>query len=230
MEFVKVPRNLIYNVELGDKRVIAYLAVLFSDWNGKKVSDLTSYSLYSSFRGTNGVISNFKALISNYLSVGLLIKTERGGFITQSCDRFGMIYKSEFDRILQHRKERVQAGKRVNHAHLLLLLAYIRSELHYAQGQPCFYSNLITRMSEVIGLSIRSISFGLKILEQLEIIHSEELARYQTKDGAWHSNVRIMVNMKINGNEKYDWKDETKRAAFKIRSLSKQTEDKHNYG
>lgn len=223
MEFVKVPRSLIYNIELGDKRVIAYLSILFSGWNGKKVSDLAAYSLYSSFRGTGGVISNFKMLVSEYLSSNILAKTDKGIFITQPCEQFGIIYYSEFEKILAYRKECIQEGKRINHAHLLLLLAYVRLHMIHMQGQPCFYSNLLVRISESTGLSVRSISACLSILEQLEIIHSEELARYQTKDGAWHSNVRIMVNMKNQGNIKYDWESETQRAAFIVLSLSRQS-------
>ncbi|MBQ2176892.1 MAG: hypothetical protein II453_18180 [Alphaproteobacteria bacterium] len=222
MEFVKVPRSLIYNIGLGDKRVIAYLSILFSGWNGKKVSDLAAYSLYSSFRGTGGVISNFKMLVSELLSLGVLAKTEKGIFIAQTCEQFGIVYQSEFNKILAYRKECMQLGKRINHAHLLLLLAYIRLHMIHMQGQPCFYSNLLVRISESTGLSVRSISACLNVLEQLEIVHSEELARYQTKDGVWHSNVRIIVNMKIQGNIKYDWKSEAQRAAFYIRSLSRQ--------
>ena len=50
----------------------------------------------------------------------------------------------------------------------------------------------------------------LKILEELSIIHSEELPRYKDKNNNWHSNVKVFVNMKplINNDTNYDWRNE----------------------
>ena len=49
MEFVKVPRSLIYNKRLGDKRILAYTSLLFHNWESKKcdVQELALYCGYS---------------------------------------------------------------------------------------------------------------------------------------------------------------------------------------
>lgn len=56
-------------------------------------------------------------------------------------------------------------------------------------------------------LSVRSISAGLRVLEQLNIIHSKELPRYKDKEGHWHANIRLFVNMEHRGKSdvQYGW-------------------------
>jgi hypothetical protein len=83
-------------------------------------------------------------------------------------------------------------------------------------NQPTFHSNLLNRLAENTGLSVRAISSSLSILEELSIIHNEELARYKDSEGKWHSNLRIFVDMKQQGLFDYNWRRVVKQAANKI--------------
>lgn len=217
-EFITIPRSLIQNQDLGDKRIITYSSILFSGWTGDSLEDLLSYSRYSACRDKSGVRNQYKLLVdqlvlNHYFSYG-----DRGMVYIKSDEPFGIIYRSEFGRIIQERDRSRSSGKRMNHAHLLLLLAYIRLRQTHRPGMPEIYSDLLTRISDYIGLSVRSISTGLKILEQLNIIYNEELPRYLDEEGHWHSNVRIFVNMELNGRSdvKRDWQEEVYRGITQI--------------
>lgn len=212
-EFITIPRSLILNRDLGDKRVIVYSSILFSNWSGNNFEDLVRYSKYSACRDKSGVLNQFKAVVDQLVSKNYFFHGDRGIVYIKPNESFGIIYRSEFQRILQERACSQEKGQRMNHAHLLLLLAHIRLNMIHKPGVPEMYSNLLVRISESTGLSARSISAGLKVLEKLNIIHNEELPRYKDEEGHWHSNVRIFVNMELSGRSdvQRDWQREVSR-------------------
>lgn len=212
-EFITIPRSLILDRDLGDKRVIVYSSILFSDWTGNSIEDLVRYSKYSACRDKSGVLNQYKTIVDHLVSKDYFFYNGRGIVYIKPNDSFGIIYYSEFQRILQERERSQGKGQRMNHAHLLLLLAHIRLNMIHRPGVPEMYSNLLVRISESTGLSVRSISAGLKILEELNIIHNEELPRYKDEEGHWHSNVRIFVNMEPGGSSdvQRDWQGEVYR-------------------
>lgn len=217
-KIIKVPRSLIHNLSLNEKRVVAFASIITSDWSGENYESLVKYSLYSGFRGKDGVINQYKELVRSFFDAGYFTESNGGIIYIDQDEQFGIIYYSEFQKILQLRTQCKTNGQRLNHAHVLLLLSYIRLYMNYQKGKPVYYSNLLIRISENIGLSVRSISSCLKILEELGIIHNEELPRYKDKDGGWHSNVRIFVNMKLYGIISYDWHREALRSARLLRA------------
>lgn len=212
-EFITIPRSLILDRGLGDKRVIVYSSILFSGWSGDSIEDLVRYSRYSTCRDKSGVLNQYKSIINQLVSEGYFSYDDRGIVYIKPKDSFGIMYYSEFQRIIQKREKARITGQRMNHAHLLLLLAHIRLNMIHKSGIPEMYSNLLVRISESTGLSVRSISTGLKILEELNIIHNEELPRYKDEEGRWHSNVRIFINMEPGrfSNAQRDWQEETHR-------------------
>lgn len=217
-KIIKVPRSLIHNISLCEKRVVAFVSIIVSDWSGKDYESLARYSLYSGFRGKDGVINQYKELVRSFIDAGYFAESDGGIIYIDQEEQFGLIYYSEFQRILQLRTECMADGRKLNHAHVLLLLSYIRLYMNYQKGKPVYYSNLLIRISENTGLSVRSISSCLKVLEELDIIHNEELPRYKDGNGGWHSNVRIFVNMKLFGTISYDWRREVIRIARQIRA------------
>lgn len=212
-KIIKVPRSLIHNLSLNEKRVVAFASIIASNWSGVNYKSLTKYSLYSGFRGKDGVINQYKELVRSFFDSGYFTESDDGIIYIDQEEQFGIIYYSEFQKILQLRTEYQANGRRLNHAHVLLLLSYIRLYMNYQKGKPVYYSNLLIRISENTGLSVRSISSCLKVLEELNIIHNEELPRYKDNDGGWHSNVRIFVNMKLFGTISYNWQHEVLKSA-----------------
>lgn len=206
-EFIMVPRSLIYNCELGEKRVLAYSSILFSGWGGKNIEELVSYSKFSTRRDTGCIIYQYRHLINQLINNKYLKKGASQLEYIKQQESFGIIYYDEFHKILKAREASINSGQRMNHSHILLLLSHIRLCMIRHPKMPQYYSNLLSRISISIGISVRNISKCLKILEQLEIIHSEELPRYKDSNGHWHSNVKIFVDMKKQGNSFYDWQD-----------------------
>lgn len=217
-KIIKVPRSLIHNLSLNEKRVVAFASIITSDWSGEDYESLVKYSLYSGFRGKDGVINQYKKLVRSFFDAGYFTESDGGIIYINQEEQFGIIYYSEFHRILQLRAEYKLDGRRLNHAHILLLLSYIRLYMNYQKGKPVYHSNLLIRIAENIGLSVRSISSCLKVLEELCIIHNEELPRYKDNNGGWHSNVRIFVNMKLYGTISYDWQNEVLRSIRLLRA------------
>lgn len=217
-KMVMVPKGVILNRQLNDKRVIAYASTVVSNWSGTDYAALARYSLYSGFRGKDGVISQYKELMRNFFDAGYFALADGGMIYIDHKEQCGIIYYSEFQRILQERVRSKAEGRTMNHAHVLLLLSYIRLYMNTHSGNLVYCSNLLIRISESTGLSVRSISSALRVLEELDIIHNEELPRYKDHEGCWHSNVRVFVNKKRFGSVSYDWQREAQMSIMRIRA------------
>lgn len=214
---INIPGSLIHNTYLSAKRVLVFTSIIASGWQGQDYESLVKFSLYSNLRGKHGVIDQFKDIIQHFYELGYLRLNGGTIHITKS-EWFGTIYKSEFDKILNLRCEYKSRGLRLNHANILLLLAHVRLYMNQSTNDPRFYSNLLIRISKSTGLSVRSISYGLQLLEELQIIHSEELPRYTDENGRWHSNVKVFVDIKLNGTADYDWKQAVNASVEHIKS------------
>ena len=214
-EFITIPFSLIANRDFGDKRVLVYASILFSDWDGKNIEELVSYSRFSTRRDSGSVLHQYKILIQQLIQNQYLIKDETGIRCRQFCDSFGIIKYEEFERILQARDKSVSCGFRINHSHILLLLAHIRLWLVRQSNGHAFYSNLLTRISNSIGVSVRNITKSLKVLEELNIVYSQELPRYKDSSGRWHSNTRVFINMESDVPD-YNWHNEATSSIIEI--------------
>ena len=215
---IKVPANLICDKFLDSKRVIAFASIIASDWQGSDYEKLARFSLYSGRRGKDSVSNQYKQIVRCFLDCGYLKQMDGGGFYTEQTERFGIIYHSEFQSILSFKEECRLMCRKFNHAYALLLLAHLRSHMDYRGGKPVFYANLLSHISKDTGLSVRSISSCLVILEEIGIIHSEELPRHREDNGCWHSNLKVFVNMMLRGEEIYDWQKETAKSIKWIRT------------
>lgn len=223
MNFIRIPRSLIYDRELGDKRIVVYSSILFTCWDSKicNINELIDECCYTRKRMPNGIEHQFREMIKcfderNYISVSGNLSEDFSFHMESPGNSFGIIYGFEYNRILEYRIAAKKDSKRINHAHLLLLLSYIRLNMDKRSGKPIMHFSMLSTISKNIGISVRSITSALRILEELSIIHSEELPRYQDKNGNWHSNVKIFINMEhcslIAANINYDWQEETIRA------------------
>ena len=201
MDRIQVPRGLIQDQTLGDKRVLVFAAILFSGWRGGGIDTLVTYAGYC----TDRHVGKARSVVSDLVRI-----IEESGFLTDDThgNGYGVVERAEFDAIVRAR------GNGVNHAHLLLLLAHIRLNMIKVHGFPEYYSDLLKRISVKTGLSARSVSKGITALERIGIIHGEELPRYKDGLGNWHSNTRVFVNMRRPYNRvcAYDWMDEVRKA------------------
>lgn len=214
MNYIRIPRSLIYDKELGDKRILLYSSLLFHCWEHKKC-DLDELSRYCGFcinRHNDSNTNAFAELIHRFSNNGYItikkISNKIFTFDSQlPMSNFGIIYEYEFAQIFEYRNTQKKLGLRINHSNLILLLSYLRINMQQHYQKPVMHFSMIKTISENTGMSTRSITLSLKILEQLSIIHCETLPRYKDQYGKWHTNIKIFVNIKnVKNITDYDWR------------------------
>lgn len=210
MNYVKIPREIIYDKDLSSKRVIifSYLCARRSldDTVAFSTTELCHWSkLKPNYR--DGKINQ------KYYEV-LLLLSHYGYFIecpdfekslkenTNSVkyqqvqlniekfdvpDKFGIIYFDELDKILNFKEELQKSDvdlTRMSSAYILLLLSYIRVNLNRMEDKPLCCYRYFKTISEDIGLSERYIGRIVDILDTLKIIKCQPMKREQyIKDG-----------------------------------------------
>lgn len=211
--FIKIPREIIYSKDLGEKRVIifSYLCsrralddtVAFSiselcHWshlkpnyhdgkiNQKYLDTLNLLSQRNYFKQYPDFsdISRGKKNSNNYYNISL------NTMKFDSPDSFGMIYFDELGKILNLKKEieNISIGtSRISSACILLLLSYLRVNMNYHHGKPQCCYRLIQTISEDIGLSERYITRIIDILDSMNIVkyQSGKRSRYEKETGEY---------------------------------------------
>lgn len=205
--YVKIPREIIYNKDLSDKRVIMFLylcsrralddTVAFSiselcHWsrmkpnyrdgkiNQKYIEILETFSDYKYFI-SHPDFNKLKNLHSNsneYQKIQLNI------CMFDVEDNFGIIYFDELTSILNFKEELKNKGintTRISSAQILLLLSYLRVNMNRNPNKPLCCYRLYQKISEDIGLSERYISRIVEILDVMNIIKHQEGKRTRYK-------------------------------------------------
>ena len=205
--FVKIPREIIYNKDIGDKRVIifSYLCsrrsldntVAFSiselcHWSHLKpnyhdgkinhkylevLNTLSHYGYFDNFPDFEHLAKEKKNSTDYY---NLKINIEKFDI----PDNFGIIYFDELERILNFKEELKNINidtSRMSSAYILLLLSYIRVNMNRNPDKPLCCYRLYQKISEDIGLSERYISRITEILDVMNIIKYQEGKRIKYK-------------------------------------------------
>lgn len=209
--YVKIPREIIYNKDLTDKRIIifSYLCARRSldDTVAFSITELCHWSnLKPNYRDGKINQKYYKTLQSlshcgyfiecpdfekllkentnstKYRQVQLNIKK------FDTPDNFGIIYFDELDKILNFKRELKDSDidlNRMSSAYILLLLSYLRVNMNRMPDKPLCCYRYYQRISEDIGLSERYIGRIVKILDYMNIIKYQEMKRnrYKNDDG-----------------------------------------------
>lgn len=211
--YVKIPREIIYNKEISEKRVIlfSYLCsrralddtVAFSTselchWsrlkpnyhegkiNQKYLATLSSLSHYNYFENHPNFekLAKEKKNSTDYYNVKINIEK------FDIPDSFGIIYFDELERILNYKEELKSKNvdlNRMSSSYILLLLAYLRVNMNRDLTKPLCCYRLYQTISEDIGLSERYIGRIVEILDLLNIIKNKEAkrTRYKKSNGSY---------------------------------------------
>ncbi len=211
--YVKIPREIIYNKDLSDKRVIifSYLCARRSldDTVAFSTTELCQWShLKPNYRdgkinqkyyevlemlSHSGYFINFpdfeKLKIEKKNSNEYqLIKIDISKFDVP--DNFGIIYFDELEMILGFKGELRDSGidlSRMSSAYMLLLLSYLRANMNRNEDKPlCCYRHF-KKISDDTGLSERYIGRIVEILDFLKIVKCVEIkrSRYEKDDGSY---------------------------------------------
>lgn len=208
--YVKIPREIIYDKDLEDKRVIifSYLCsrralddtVAFSiselcHWshlkpnyhdgkiNHKYLEVLELLSHYGYFDNCPDFqdLAKEKKNSTDYYNIKVNIDK------FDIPDNFGIIYFDELQKILNFKEELVYENidiTRMSSAYILLLLSYLRVNMNRNPDKPLCCYRLYQKITEDIGLSERYISRIVEILDVMNIVKYKECKRirYKTED------------------------------------------------
>ncbi len=198
--YVKIPREIIYDKDLGDKRVIifSYLCsrralddtVAFSiselcHWSHLKpnyhdgkinhkyleVLELLSHYEYFIKCPDFEKLANEKKNSTDYYNIKVNIEK------FDISDNFGIIYFDELERILNFKEELKDFDidlNRMSSSYILLLLSYLRVNMNRNPDKPLCCYRLYQKISEDIGLSERYISRIVEILDVMNIVKHQE--------------------------------------------------------
>jgi len=205
--YIKIPREIIYDKELGDKRVIifSYLCsrralddtVAFSiselcHWSHLKpnyhdgkinhkyleVLELLSHYGYFEYCPDFEKLAKEKKNSTDYYNIKINIEK------FDIPDNFGIIYFDELDKILNF-KEALKGIKidltRMSSAYILSLLSYLRVNMNRNPDKPLCCYRLYQKIKEDIGLSERYISRIVEILNVMNIVKYQEGKRIRYK-------------------------------------------------
>ena len=209
--YVKIPKEVTYNKDLTEKRVIifSYLCarrslddtVAFSTtelchWSKLKPNyrdgkiNQKYYTTLSLLNDQNYFLEHpdFQSLLrenSNSTKFHLLkLNIEK----FDVPDHFGLIYFDELEKILNFKEELEFSDldtNRMSSAYLLLVLAYLRTNMNRMPGKPFCCYRFYSTISEEVGLSERYIGRIVDILDVLGIVKNYALPRelYIDKNG-----------------------------------------------
>lgn len=208
LNYVKIPRSIIYDKDLTDKRAIifSYLCARRSldDTVAFSTTELCNWSkLKPNYRDgkINQKYYETLLLLSHYgyfeecpnfeLCLKENTNSEKYRIIKLNIekfdilDSFAVIYFYELKKIINFKEELANKKidtQRISSAYILLVLAYIRVNLNRNEEKPlCCYRNYKT-ISEDIGLSERYVSRVVEILDALNIIKYQKMKRLRFKE------------------------------------------------
>ncbi len=205
--YVKIPREIIYDKDLGNKRVI-----IFSYLCSRRALDDTVAFSISELCHWSHLKPNYHDGKINHKYLGVLELLSRYGYF-EYCpdfeklakkkknstdyynikisiekfdmpDKFGIIYFDELEKILDFKEELKDIEidlTRISSAYILLLLSYIRINMNRNPDKPLCCYRLYQKISEDIGLSERYISRIVEILDEMNIVKYQEGKRIRYK-------------------------------------------------
>lgn len=209
--YVKIPREIVYNKALGDKR-----AIIFSYLCARRALDDTVAFSTTELCHWSNLRPNYRDGKINQKYYEVLLLLSNFGYFAEcpdfeNClhestnsvkyhqvklniekfdvsDNFGIIYFDELEKILDFKRELSSSGihlNRMSSAYILLLLSYLRVNMNRTPDKPlCCYRHY-QKIAEDTGLSERYIGRIVKILDAMDIIKCQETRRfrYQTSEG-----------------------------------------------
>lgn len=211
INYVTIPKEIIYDKDLGDKRVIVYSFLCchraLNDSVGFSVPELVKWTglMPNYHKGKiNEKYLDVLELLSHYgyfescpdfeklKSIGNSNEYYKAQLNIEKFDipkEFGIIYFDELQKIINFKEELKKENidtSRLSSAYILLLLAYIRANINRSDDKPRCCFRLYKTISEDIGLSERYISRIVEILDVMNIVKFAECkrGRYQ-KDGEY---------------------------------------------
>lgn len=209
--YIMVPRDIIYDVTLSDKRAIIfcylYTRRAFDNTVAFSTTELCHWSKLNPNYRDGGINQKYyytlsmmakRGFFKSYPDFESLMKegtnSKKYRYLTVNPRKFnidsnfGFIYYDELEKILNFKEELKDKGidlKRISSSYILLLLAYLRINMNRNEESPYCCYRLYTSIADDIQISKRYIGKIVEILDALKIIKSVPCKRikYITYEG-----------------------------------------------
>lgn len=203
MNYIIIPRELIYKNELSEKRILLYSYMCckrsLDDTVGFSISHIVDWSrLNPDFR--NGKVNDkfidmlkefaMQNYFEEYPDFNKFKKSQQSSetYYELKLNRekfdlsgnFAIIYFDELKKIINFKRELEHSEinlLRMSSANILLLLAYIRVNMNYQPGQPLCCYRLNKTISDDTGISESYIARIIEILDAMNIIKHQDSKR-----------------------------------------------------
>ncbi len=217
--FAKVPREIIYNKELNNKRVLSFIFLVFRS----SLDDTISFSLDSIINWAGLKKSRNKGK-SNNIFYDLILELKKDNYINGFDEKdfygnnlvtanlnmgkvypsgnFGIVSVKEYSEINNYKCK----NPRINTSVLVLVLAYIRAnilrrydnELGFSKKdiktKPEFCYRMFVDIENDIGIHRNTISKCVDILVELDILVTQVMPRYRDENGNWHTEATLFAS------------------------------------
>jgi hypothetical protein len=235
-----IPKELILDVTRNEKRIILYSYFAskrgLDNTIGFSCNSVVEWCGYKKNYNKDKSNDLFIAMINQFISEGyILIDKDKINICRDYCNiaeldedkftydsQFAIVYLNELERILGFKKYTKDVN-RMSPAILILVLSYLRVNMLRRQenyigkesDKPEFCYRMYIDIEKDIGLSNRYISRAVNILNDLDIIVSQEMVRYKDENDNWHTDVTLFVNRykydkQGHKDKKYNFVDELK--------------------
>lgn len=211
INYVRIPRYILKCDGQDDVRVCTYVYLCrkraLDDTVGLTINSLVAGSGYKPNGRSGEINSKFVSVLKDFADdlhfhsypnfdsckytdfIELKLNIDKFDIL----ENFGIIFLSEADKILEHK---TQAGK------LLLILAYIRiNKMRRGRGyvgklsdKPEIYYRRFCDLAKDLNMAPRTVSNGVKILSEMDIIVYKEIPRKKDVSGNWRSHTNIFVD------------------------------------
>lgn len=198
--YVKIPREIIYDKDIGNKRVIIFSYLCYrralDDTVAFSISELCHWShlkpnyhdgkINHKYLEVLELLSHYDYFV-NYPDFKKLATEKKNSTDYYNIkvniekfdipDNFGIIYFDELERILNFKEELKDTDidfTRMSSAYILLLLSYLRVNMNRNPDKPLCCYRLYQTISEDIELSERYITRIVEILDVMNIIKHQE--------------------------------------------------------
>lgn len=239
--FIIIPKEVIVNNSIDDKRILVFIYLAIMKTRNEKCyiscNHMINWFGYKPNINKGRINDKFKLVLKSLINIGYikemdietefksnyLIELSLNEFAFKPTNNFTIIHLNEINSIKQYMS--TINDKDISLSKVLIIFTYLRSKI-YRRKTPkdkypeCFYSNYQV-IADDLGVSRQTISKAVSILDELNIIHSEQMSTIKDADGNWKKGVTIFVDKyryHYTGllDDKYDYMREVKWCKSKL--------------
>jgi hypothetical protein len=234
--YVRIPKSILKFDELDNIRICIYIYLCrkraLDDTVYFSINALLANSGYKISNHKNKTSNKFVSILNEFASKSYFIdysifenyKLNECVEVTLNIDKFdvlenfGIIFLNEIDKILNFKLHIAENKKlpSITPSKLLLILSFIRihksrrspNQNKHPEKKPEIYYRRYIDLAADLNMYPDTVSLGVKILSELDLIVCKELPRRKNEDNNWRSRTNIFVDKYDGWEQELQWGEE----------------------